>query len=90
MKSNPYTPVHTTLRISDPHGYARIHTNGLETMINTECDWLINSNKSVYHLNQYGYTDTDYARALYKSRMRDLEYIRVDMSIYTYIMEGWC
>lgn len=87
MKRNPYTPVHTTPRISDPHGYARIHTNGLETMLNTECNWLINDHKSI---NQYGYTDTDYAHALYKSRSKDLEYIRIDMTIYSYIMEGWC
>lgn len=89
MKTNPYTPVHTTPRISDAHGYASIHTNGLESMLNIECDWLINSNKSLFHVNQYGYTDTDYAHALY-FKSQDLEYIRVDMSIYSYIMEGWC
>ena len=87
MKTNPYTPVHITPRISDPHGYARIFTNGLEMMLNTECDWLINDRKTI---NQYGYTDTDRAYILYKSISHDLEYIRADMAVYSYIMEGWC
>lgn len=87
MKRNAFTPVPTTPRISDAHCYASIHTNGLESMLNTECNWII---RDCEIMNQYGYTDTDYAHALYESKSIDLEYIRVDLSAYSYIMEGWC
>lgn len=42
------------------------------------------------YIHTDGYADTDYAYALYKSKSKDLEFIRIDMTIYSYIMEGWC
>lgn len=86
MKQNPYTPVYCTPRISD-NLFPVVHLHGIEEMLNIEIAWLLQDRATQ---NRLGYYDTDIAVMLHRHIMHDLDFIITDLTVYSYIMEGWC
>ena len=79
-KHNPFTPVLITLRPCN------IYRHGIENTLSIVADWLPPDRATLEMHEKYSV----YAPAVERMYMHDLEWVNIDLSIYSYLTEGWC